>query len=138
MFTTPADHVWGGGMWAEEPLAGVIASGMTSTIDGDGNTAALAAMDSNINTGMQDHQAAKLCADLTAHGKADWYLPAVDELLVLYTNRVAIGGFDTAGEAYWSSTETNVENARMVRFNTGMSPSGMKTQHLLFRCVRQT
>jgi hypothetical protein len=38
--------------------------------------------------------AARHCNDLSAHGKDDWYLPAQDELDVMYDNRVAIGGFN--------------------------------------------
>ena len=49
--------------------------------------------------------AARLCSDLVESGYSDWYLPSIDELSQLYTNRVAIGGFSTS--FYWSSTESD-------------------------------
>jgi hypothetical protein len=46
---------------------------------------------------------ARLCGDLVLGGYSDWYLPSKDELIKLYLNRVAIGGFGNYG--YWSSSE---------------------------------
>ena len=39
-------------------------------------------------------------------GYTDWYIPCLEELKILYDNRVAIGNFDMAGE-YWSSNDQN-------------------------------
>lgn len=55
--------------------------------------------------------AAKVCDDysVTVDGVtySDWYLPSIDELTLLYNNRVAVGGFDVPGSSlvYWSSSE---------------------------------
>ena len=52
-------------------------SGITSAINGPTNSASLAALGSN-------YQAATFCEGLTIGGYSDWYLPAINELEVLY------------------------------------------------------
>ena len=47
--------------------------------------------------------AARICGDLVLNGFNDWYLPSRYELMQLYVNRVAIGGFTNL--QYWSSSE---------------------------------
>ena len=47
--------------------------------------------------------AAKICADLVLNGYDDWFLPSINELVKLYENRIAIGGFSLS--LYWSSSE---------------------------------
>jgi len=49
--------------------------------------------------------AASLARAYDGGGYDDWFLPSKDELNILYTNRVAIGGFDLVDGAYWSSSE---------------------------------
>ena len=53
------------------------ATGITSVINGPSNSASLAALGSA-------YQAATFCEGLTIGGYSDWYLPAVNELEVLY------------------------------------------------------
>jgi hypothetical protein len=53
--------------------------------------------------------AARLCNDLTQGGYSDWYLPSNNELVKLYENRSAIGGF--LYSFYWSSTQQSETNA---------------------------
>ena len=48
----------------------------------------------------------------------DWYLPAEDEMLTLYSERVAVGGFN-GSDYYWTSTEDSNNQAVMVDFNSG-------------------
>jgi len=55
-------------------------SGTTSTIDGPSNTSAM------ISAGAAAHPAADFCDDLSIGGFTDWYMPAKDELEVLYYN----------------------------------------------------
>ena len=52
-------------------------TGITSVIDGPTNSAELAALGA-------DYQAAKFCEDLNIGDYTDWYLPAKNELEVLY------------------------------------------------------
>lgn len=52
-------------------------TGITSDINGPTNSASLAALGAS-------YEAAKFCEDLTIGGYSDWYLPAKNELEVLY------------------------------------------------------
>jgi len=49
--------------------------------------------------------AARLCYDLEMNGYSDWFLPSIDELLLMYTNlhSKGLGSFDD--NFYWSSTQ---------------------------------
>lgn len=59
-------------------------------------------------------------------GLSDWFLPSVDELAELYTNRTSVGGFNSMTQccpsgsvsttSYWSSTEVNNYQARSLSF----------------------
>jgi hypothetical protein len=77
--------------------------GVTSLTDGPGNTAILIAS--------PGHIAAEFCANLSLNGYTDWYLPAHDELKVMYTNRTATPFATNNGFAsilrsiHWSSSE---------------------------------
>jgi prepilin-type N-terminal cleavage/methylation domain-containing protein len=78
--------------------------------------------------------AARLCNDLVLNGYSDWYLPARNELVVLYDNKDDIGGFSAA--TYWSSTDGDDYLAWPVTFG-GMGPVlGYKYLGLYVRCVR--
>ena len=61
--------------------------------------------------------AASICVDYTNSGYDDWFLPSRDELMILYSNRVAIGGFST--EQYWSSSQAASTTAEYVDFLNG-------------------
>ncbi len=62
--------------------------------------------------------AALLCDQLVLNGYSDWYLPSIDELNYLYTQRTLIGGF--ANNYYWSSSEsTNTPEALCINFTDG-------------------
>ena len=87
--------------------------------------------------------AAKLCADLVLDGYSDWYLPSKDELNLMYTNigngaaapLTNVGGFASA--YYWSSSETDYDDAWYQPFDAGLqyyNPS--KDSALTVRAVR--
>ncbi len=136
MYTTAADM--GGGPWGSNnnPTQTFI----TSTITGRANTDALALggaqQDAETNPGIQSHQVPNACAILVSNGKGDWYLPAQNELSVLYTNRVAIGGF--TNNEYWSSTEGSQPHGIPINFNNGAVVGFRnKGDFRPFRCVRR-
>lgn len=51
--------------------------------------------------------AAKICDELILNGKADWFLPSIDELILMHDNlhMNGHGEFTGYGAFYWSSTE---------------------------------
>jgi len=57
--------------------------------------------------------AAGYCLNLNTAGYNDWYLPSLQELLQLYFNRVAIGGFSNGAVASFS--KSNNIRVRSVR-----------------------
>jgi hypothetical protein len=135
LFVPPADNS-SGVTWNNGTTSWTV-TGATSATDGTANTATL---DGLADAG-SPHQAAKLCAALSAHGHTDWYLPAQDELNVLYTNKAAIGGFNESGSApagwYWSSSEFNNFNAWRQDFSDGFQGPSGKNNGLSVRCVRR-
>jgi hypothetical protein len=141
MFTTIAANensgiVWNDNSanWRDTSLANCSSSESTCRT-GKSNSSTLATEDSSSAAGIQPHNAAQYCENLTAHGQTDWYLPAKDELNVLYTNRTAIGGF--AGAWYWSSSEINSYSAWKQGFSNGYQYEPLKISGLRVRCVRR-
>ena len=63
--------------------------------------------------------AVKLADDREDNGYTDWFLPSQDELDLMYHNphQRGLGGF--AAENYWSSSETNSNNAWNQNCSTG-------------------
>ncbi len=140
MYTTPADA--GQYPWNNGNSSGYTTTSQTSATTGETNTNNLITIDSDSGVvGTQPHQAAQYCADLSAHGQTDWYLPAKDELNVLYTNRAAIGGFNTSGSPpagnYWSSSEDSNDRAWGQRFSDGNQSNYGKATLPSVRCVRK-
>ena len=108
-------------------------TGFTSTTDGPGNTAGLAAL---ADAGAP-YNAASYCDELSAHGHSDWYLPARDELDLFWNGGAPVAGVDTGSSWYWSSTEYATGQARAQRFSDGFQTSSTKNTLLLIRCVRR-
>lgn len=154
MYTTPADAS-SGAYWGTYNFP----TGSTSNVTGKANSADIYA---HVQNGDGDYNpddsytpnAAVLCEELTAHGHSDWYLPARDELDVLYDNLVdqngdntpggplgSTFGFNTSGSYpagwYWSSSEVNNSNARFQRFGGGNQSFNNKYYRLSVRCVRR-
>ncbi len=114
--------------------------GTNSSINGASNTSTLVAADADsVVGGVQPHRAAHRCDLLNSNGHTDWYLPAWNELLVLYSNQNSIGMFDSNG-SYWSSTENGGGNARNVFFIDGSTENVGhidKRTGMWIRCVRK-
>lgn len=86
------------------------------------------------------HPAAQFCRGLSIGGFNDWYLPAKDELNVVYTNRASVGGgdaLDVDGTSYWSSTESAPTTAWSQPFNTGAQNNSAKTISYRVRAIRR-
>ena len=122
--TTPADAT-GTYVWANVNENNVTAR---STTDGLANTIVLEGRGVGYAAGYY-------CGTLSANGYSDWFLPANDELNLLYTKKVDVGGF--AASNYRPSTEFDVSSAWVQNFNSGaQGPSGKNTDYYV-RCVRR-
>lgn len=119
-------------------------AGTTSLTDGVANTDAMTAANLAL------HPAAQACRNIGA----EWYLPARDELDVLYDNLVDQDGdntpggplgitfnFDTSGSFpdghYWSSSEFDSGNGWFSRFSEGFQNGNTKVTSRAVRCVRR-
>jgi hypothetical protein len=136
MYVPPSDQS-SGAYWGTYNYT----TGATSYTDGDGNQADVYAhvMNGDGTYNPDDGKtpnAFVLCEDLTYGGHSDWYLPARDELKVLYNNAAAIGGFDTSGTFYWSSSEYNKFHAWGRRFSDGFQSYFLKDEAFAVRCAR--
>lgn len=84
-------------------------SGTTSVTDGPSNTAAM------ISAGAAAHPAANFCNNLSIGGFTDWYMPAPDELEVLYYNLKPTTDNNSTGHG----TNTNAVPSRNSNYTTG-------------------
>jgi hypothetical protein len=64
-----------------------------------------------------------------------WRLPTQEELLLMWANKKNIGNF--VADYYWSSSESNTENARTQDLNDGDVAVCCKWDNLLVRPVRE-
>jgi hypothetical protein len=112
--------------------------GTTSTTTGLTNTNTLYAFGNSITTG---HPAAYYCKTLTQGGYNTWYMPAIDELTTLYSNKSATpfavaNGFPVG--AYWSSTQNDATGVSWLRLDNGAGGSYEQTRAYRVRAVRRT
>ncbi len=78
-----------------------------------------------------------MCENSITGGYNDWRLPTQEELMTLYTNQKAIGGFD-ANSRYWSSSSANYnDNYYYVHFSDGSLSNMYPTTSASGRCVRK-
>jgi hypothetical protein len=102
---------------------------------------------SNAIVGQAGHtsSAAKLCLDLVSGGQSDWYLPAIDELRLLWHNRFNVNkSLSTIGGAtvlpvnanYWSSSESLNNVAWYFNFGNGLANNLNKSNPNYVRAVR--
>lgn len=78
-----------------------------------------------------------VCHDLEYGGHDDWYVPAEDQLTVLYNNQDAIGNFEA--DYYWSSSGVNDNYDKFANrrnFGTGADDYNARTVVGNVRCVR--
>jgi len=124
----------------ENPLAnptpGLAAEGTCSFVDGYANT--YPALENST------HPAGNWTATRTIDGFSDWYLPAIDELDVIYNNGGGNGsgdplpsGEDFATDGYWSSTEGSSCCACCLAFGFGLCRSFSKAYANRVRAVRR-
>lgn len=150
MYTTPADapstYTWNDGSFnhIDMPMTNCTdaSPGTAATCQtGEANTAFLVGATSEPD---YPFAAAEYCDGLSAHGHDDWYLPAQDELGMLYTNKntgALDGTFNETGSFpagwYWSSSEGLDDFARVQNFSDGTQTYDNKPVERAVRCVRR-
>ena len=120
-------------------LIGTDVPNAESTWDGFTNTASI------IAAGVAGGTAAQLCDASTSGGQSDWYLPAIDELSMIWQNRflinlnqgVTVGFVPLNHVYYWGSTEDGGSNSRAFNFSNGDAASLAKSNSLGVRAVRR-
>jgi hypothetical protein len=114
----------------------LIGSTAQSTWDGLSNSNAI------VGQVGQTSSAAKLCLDSTANSQTDWYLPAIQELNLLWTNRFdvdksissIVGSTAMGVDTFWSSTETTSTFATTFNIQYGTS---LKNASNYVRAIRK-
>lgn len=92
-----------------------VTTGATSTIDGSANTNLII----NVQGLGMGTYAARICREYNGGGFTDWFLPAKDQLNILYSQKIVVGGF-TSSANYWSSTEYDSDLAWLQYFLNGI------------------
>ncbi|NTU52447.1 MAG: DUF1566 domain-containing protein [Chlorobiaceae bacterium] len=100
-----------------------------------GETHGFIAAVEDIGNGATWGTAVKLCKSYRAGGFSDWRLPSKEELNRMYLNKAVLGGF-IEGHFYWSSTESDKNDAWDQSFRTGISNLGYKLDSNYVRAVR--
>jgi hypothetical protein len=104
---------------------GIDLQGCSSTWDGNTNTLAIISAATSYQW-----LAAQICDSYEGGGFNDWYLPAIDELVLLFNARFQVHKTlgqisnsdvlkDSIGEYYWSSTEINSSQVKTFDFYSG-------------------
>jgi hypothetical protein len=101
-------------------------SGIQSTWNGQANT---------FNLNDDEHPAAQWCSNLNINGYTDWYLPAKDELNLIYNNFKK----DFIKDFYWTSTEhtANTTHAWIHYFYNGCQYNFYKYYDYYVRAIRK-
>ena len=101
----------------------------TSDDDGTMNTSAI------LSACSAQPIAASICDTLTINNFNDWYLPAINELKLLYQKKSQVGSF--IAEYYWSSTEIDNNRAWTLSLYNGAQYSYDKIYYPPVRCIRK-
>lgn len=143
MYTTRCDYgqTWNGSNCTGTRLAqnwnngtsNWTTTGYTNGNTGKANSAGLFAL---ADAGAP-YAAASACENLNENGKTDWYLPALNELHMLYVGKGAIKNFNTSGSVYWSATEHGNSTASYERFSDGFQYFDNKNNAFILRCIRR-
>lgn len=91
-----------------------------------------------VNAGIGEHPAGEYCVNYRGGGYDDWYLPAINEVVLVWINRALLGDFEIVDGIFWSSNQTgDAEYARSFKFRSAAKSSSSKTDLLKVRPVRR-
>lgn len=136
LICSKADIDGGSGVAWSNIISVEIGATAKSEFNGDANTNAIIGQASHTSS------AAKLCADYSTNGtsQGDWYLPAIDELSLIYHAKYqinkALNTNSFALTSYWSSTEYYSSDAWSCNFGYGGSGYYDKNYTYRVRAVR--
>lgn len=130
----------GGANYTNTALANCTAVNCQAT--GAANTATLVAADANsVTGGVQAHQAAVACDNLSANGHTDWYLPADKEWDTAYDairrSTYSNARYQMQNSWYWTSSEYDTNSAWGFYPNGGSRTALGKNSIAYIRCVRK-
>lgn len=74
---------------------------------------------SNYSSNSNGTLAAKEPLNLIFGGSDDWFLPTSEELTIMYSNLHLLGLANFSTNKYWSSTQSDADNAKIVDFSNG-------------------
>ena len=110
-------------------LSNTTTTGANSLNNGFNNTATI------VSAGISKHPAAQFCKGLSINGYTDWYLPAKDELNLIYTNKGSLDAF--VANSYWSSTQNSSSLCWYQDFRDGNQVMGSTSNPFYVRGVRR-
>ncbi len=86
--------------------------------------------------GARTSMAAEYCDSYSVNGYSDWFLPSIDECILMYKNLKAynVGMIITA--SYWSSSEATNNDAWFHTFNPGGNDNDSKLGTYRVRAIR--
>jgi hypothetical protein len=105
-------------------------TGTGSLVDGWANTLAM------ITAGELEHPAAGYCRNYTGGGFDDWYLPARNELNLMWTNRSLLS-LGMTSDYYWTSSQSSANVAHAQYFSNGSQGTYAKVNQYYVRPVRR-
>lgn len=105
-------------------------AGTGSLVDGWANTLAM------ITAGELAHPAARYCRNYAGGGFDDWYLPARNELNLMWTNRSLLS-LGMTSDYYWSSSQSSNSQAHIQSFSNGTQLANGKNTAYYVRPVRR-
>jgi hypothetical protein len=89
-----------------------------------------------INKSPDPNIAAHICSDLISNGFNDWYLPSFEELNLVYKNLSVKKTLDFVNENFWTSSETDFNNAWLINLVTGHPTEGNVKLKARVRAIR--
>jgi len=126
----PASTEWTNKQWGAN---GTFITTEITTGSGRDNTDNIVAwLDSNTDDTSGDvtnktDRAAYLCDALTYNDYSDWFLPSLDELILMYDNLHAQGAGGFSGAYYWSSSNDTINSSNGYSFSSDSIFSAPKT-----------
>ena len=123
------------GTWCSDTSTGLGLTGWDKSAVGAGRTNTTTA-DTTCTTGAVQTAVDYTAPSFNGVAKDDWWLGSIGEMMLMYTNlrQAGVGGFST--DYYWSSSETNTNDAWYQTFYYGDQYYNFKTTTSYVRPVR--